>query len=96
MITKENVLKIAIDLLKNSDIDYSSIDKVEEIKFTSKNQMEYPLPYGKYKGTKIDFYSITYGEIWGIEEKSMGIIIKADTGEPLYIITPHGYIDIEE
>lgn len=31
----------------------------------------------------------------GIEERSMGILIHAETGVLLYIITPHGYLDIE-
>ncbi|KIX20558.1 hypothetical protein SY27_11640 [Flavobacterium sp. 316] len=96
MITKDDVLKIAIQVLKNSDIDYTSIDNVDKIRFISKDDMVYPFPYGKYKGIKKDHFSISYGEIWGIEEKSMFIDIDAENGEPLYIITPHGYLDIED
>lgn len=95
MITKEEVLKIAIEVLKNSKIDYSSIDKIDKIRFTSKEEMIYPISHGKYKGEKIDHFTVSYGEIWGIEERSMFIDIKADNGEPLFITTPHGYIDIE-
>lgn len=96
MITKDKVLEIALDVLKNKKIEYSSIDSVDKIIFTSKDEMNYPISYGKYKDKKIDYYTITYGEIWGIEERSMGLLIKADTGEPLYIITPNWYLDIEE
>ncbi|MEL7677443.1 hypothetical protein [Elizabethkingia meningoseptica] len=47
------------------------------------------------KEKRINYYAISYGEIWGIEERSMGILIHAETGVLLYIITPHGYLDIE-
>jgi hypothetical protein len=96
MITKGEILKIAIQLLKNSDIDFSSIDTVDKIKFIPKEEMVYPFPHGKYKGLKKDHYSMSYGEIWGVEERSMFIDFIAENGEPLYIITPHGYIDIED
>ncbi|WP_343686303.1 hypothetical protein [Chryseobacterium gleum] len=95
MITKEEAYnKIKSYLDKN--INYSSIDGIDKIALTSKEEMTYPISYGKYKGEKIDHYAISYGEIWGIEERSMGILIHAKTGELLYIITPHGYLDIEE
>lgn len=95
MITKEeayNKIKSYLD----RNIKYSSIDSINEIAFTSKEEMNYPISHGKYEGKKIDYYAISYGEIWGIEERSMGILIHAETGELLYIITPHGYLDIEE
>ncbi|AQX04022.1 hypothetical protein ATB99_12800 [Elizabethkingia meningoseptica] len=94
MITKEEAYnKIKNYLDKN--IKYSSIDNINNIKFTSKDEMIYPISYGKYKGKRINYYAISYGEIWRIEERSMGILIHAETGVLLYIITPHGYLDIE-
>lgn len=95
MITKKEVLAIAIKLLKDSNIEYSSIDTIDKINFISKDEMRYPFPHGKHKGIKKDHFTISYGEVWGIEERSMFIDIDADTGEPLFITTPHGYIDIE-
>lgn len=95
MITKEEAYhKIKSYLDKN--INYSSIDGVDKIALTLRDEMAYPIAYGKYKGQKIDYYAISYGEIWGMEERSMGILIHAKTGEILYIITPHGYLDIDE
>lgn len=95
MITKEEAYsKIKNYLDKN--IKYSSIDDIDKIALTSKEDMTYPIFHGKYKGEKIDYYAISYGEIWGTEERSMGVLIHAQTGELLYIITPHGYLDIEE
>lgn len=95
MITKEeayNKIKSYLD----RNIKYSSIDTINEIAFTSKEEMNYPISHGKYEGQKIDYYAISYGEIWGIEERSMAVLIHAETGELLYIITPHGYLDIKE
>ncbi|WP_260257253.1 hypothetical protein [Elizabethkingia meningoseptica] len=85
MITKEEAYnKIKNYLDKN--IKYSSIDNINNIKFTSKDEMIYPISYGKYKGKRINYYAISYGEIWGIEERSMGILIHAETGVLLYIL----------
>lgn len=51
MITKEEAYnKIKNYLDKN--IKYSSIDNINNIKFTSKDEMIYPISYGKYKGKK--------------------------------------------
>ncbi|CDN74805.1 hypothetical protein [Elizabethkingia anophelis] len=94
MITKEDAYNKIKNYLDKS-IKYSSIDNIDKIAFTSKDEMIYPISHGKYKGKKIDYYAISYGEMWGIEERSMGILIHAETGELLYIITPHGYLDIE-
>ncbi|MGV7105999.1 hypothetical protein [Flavobacterium sp. U410] len=96
MITKYKVLEIALEVLKNKKIEYSSIDNINKITFTSKDEMKHPFPHGKYKGIKKDHFTISYGEIWGIEERSMFLDIDADTGEALFITTPHGYIDIDD
>lgn len=94
MITKKEALEIAIKTLKEKNIDYSSIDKTEDVRFKSKDDLLNPIPYGKYKGKKIDVYMVSYGQIWGMEERTMGIDINAETGEALYIITPHTFLDI--
>jgi|GEM_PF-1358404 len=96
MITKEKALEKALKVLKDKKIEYSSIDNINKITFTSKDEMKRPFPHGKHKGIKKDHFTISYGEIWGIEERSMFLDIDADTGEALLITTPHGYIDVEE
>jgi hypothetical protein len=94
MITKEEAYNKMKDYL-DKNIEYSSIDAIDKISFNNK-ESEWTILYGKYKGKKIDFYGVSFGQIWGIEERSLGILIHAETGELLYIITPHGYWDIEE
>ncbi|WP_428743402.1 hypothetical protein [Tenacibaculum sp.] len=95
MITKEEAYKIALEVLKKKSIEYSSIDDVKDIRFESKEELEYPIPVGKFKGEKIDLFIVTYGEYWGLEERSMFIDINAETGEALYITTPHDFIELE-
>lgn len=51
MITKEEAYnKIKSYLDKN--IKYSSIDTINEIAFTSKEEINYPISHGKYEGQK--------------------------------------------
>ncbi|SRR5690554_1097441 len=98
MITKEEALKSGKEYLDKKNIKYSSIcQKSEDVGFVSIDDDRYrPQNYGKYKGKRINFYSIGFGQIWGMEERSLFVHINADTGELLYILTPHGYMDIEE
>jgi len=94
MITKKDALSAAIKILKQKEVEYSSIDKENNVKFKSKEELSSAIPFGKYKGERIDVFMVTYGEIWGAEERTMGIDINAETGEPLYIITPHGFEEL--
>lgn len=71
-----------------------SIDSIQEVRFRTQSELKQSIPYGKYYGQKIDIYSISYTELWGLDERTMGIDINANTGEALYIITPHSFIDI--
>ena len=54
MITKEQALEIAINVLKSKEIDYVSVDAVNDIRFRTKNELTQSIPYGKYYGQKID------------------------------------------
>lgn len=98
MITKEEALRKAKEYLDKSKIEYSSIsNNANGIGFVSKDDERYfQESYGKYEGKRINWYSVGFGQIWGIEERSLFVHINADTGELMYILTPHGYIDIEE
>lgn len=84
--------EIKIDeLLKNSDIEYETLYDVDRISFFNKKE----ILSGKEKGSYRDVYIYPFTQIWGIEEKGLVLYIDDHLGEPLYIITPHGYIDIE-
>ncbi|MBL1221445.1 hypothetical protein JET18_11375 [Chryseobacterium sp. L7] len=91
MITKEEAYKKAKEYLDKSNTQYITIDsdsiKLEENEVVS---------YGKNEGNKLNIFSVCFGQLWGMEERSMFVDINADTGEILYIMTPHGYIDIKE
>ncbi|WP_262509210.1 hypothetical protein [Tenacibaculum ovolyticum] len=39
-------------------------------------------------------YIVSYGEYWGLDERSMFIDINAETGEVLYITTPHDFLEL--
>lgn len=94
MKTKKEALEIAIKTLKSKDISYVSIATVEQIRYQSEDELIDPIPYGKYEGKKIDVFSVFYTEMWGFDERTMEVDIHAHTGEPLYIITPHSFIDV--
>ena len=94
MISRSKALQIVKGIPKDKGIDYTRIDDENDIRFKTSQELSLPIPYGKYKGERIDLYMVTYGEMWGLEERIMGIDIKGDTGEPLYIIAPHGFIEI--
>ncbi len=91
MITKEEVYKKAKEYLDKSKTQYTTID-VDSIKFEENETVS----YGKYEGNKLNIYSVCFGQLWGMEERSIFVDIDAETGEILYIMTPHGYMDVEE
>lgn len=91
MITKEEAYKKAKEYLDNSKTQYTSIDSKN-----IRHEKEEVVSYGEHEGEKLNLYSICFGQLWGLEERSMFVDIDADTGKLLYIMTPHGYLDIEE
>ena len=95
MKTREEALKNAKTYLKNKEVVYSSLDDIDAITFKSASEMERPLPAGKYKGEKLDLYTVSFGQLWGLEERGLFIKIDANTGEEVLVITPHGYLEDE-
>jgi hypothetical protein len=89
MITKEKARIIAEQYLAERKRNYTSIVNADKIGFWHNRD----ILYGKYKNTLMDVFSVRYGQIWGLEEKGMYIIIAADTGEVLYSTSPHGWIE---
>lgn len=73
MITKEEALNKAKEYLDKAGIEYSSISQSpKDIGFVSKADERYrPQNYDKYEGKRINWYSVGFGQIWGIEERSL-------------------------
>ncbi len=92
MITKSEAKKIAKDCLIKNKIEYSSITEDENEIGLIKDKK---ILHGKRKDEVLDVYIFDFAQIWGIEERGLGLYIDAKTGEPLYIIAPHGYLDVE-
>nr|WP_321248142.1 hypothetical protein [uncultured Psychroserpens sp.] len=91
MKSKDEIKKIAEEYISNNNIEYSSLtEDIEEIKLIEKKEIR----HGKKEGEILDVYIYNYAQLWGIEERGFGLYIDAASGEPLYIITPHGYLDI--
>lgn len=88
MITEEQAKIIGDKYLKDNNIEYSSI--YPKIGFHKEDE----ILYGKKEGEILDVYSYHFAQLWGIEERGFVLFIEAKTGNPLYVMTPHGYWDI--
>ncbi len=89
MITKEQARTIAEHYLTERKRKYLSICSTEKITVgVNKKAL-----YGKHKGKLMDMLSVEYGQIFGVEERSIYVKIDADTGEVLYSVSPHGFIE---
>lgn len=92
MITKEQVKTIAEDYLNRSSLEYNSLCELDEIKLLENHE----IPFGKNTGQIQNVYFFHFTQIWGIEERALGLYIDANGGELLYVITPQNYIKIED
>ena len=90
MIKKEDIKEIAIKILEANNVKYNTEE--ERIFYRSESEIS----YGKYEGKIRSIYVYSFGQMWGTTERSMFLYLDAETGEPLYIMTPHGYMDIED
>lgn len=90
MIKKEDVKDIAIKFLDSNNIKYENIS--EKIFF----EINEIIVYGKVKGEKRDIFLLSFGQLWGMQERSMFLCIDAETGEVLYVLGPHGPIYVVE
>ena len=90
MITKEEVKKIAVEFLDKMNISYSSLD--EKIS----KELKKKIRYGKRTGENRDIYIYSFGQLWGLEERSMFLCLDVETGDVLYILGPHGPIYVVE
>jgi len=93
MITKEKVKEIVEKYIKEKNISHTKLlDDVNKITFYKNKK----IAYGEREGEIADIYTYGFLAMWTQEEKNMGVYIDAKTGELLYIMTPHWYIDIEK
>lgn len=93
MITKEDAYN-KIKIIQTKALNIQALTISTKSHSPLKDEMIYPISHGKYKGKNRLLCNFLWRDV-GIEERSMGILIHAETGELLYIITPHGYLDIE-
>lgn len=93
MIAKEKIKEKVEKYLKEKNIQYTKLaTDVNKITLWKNDE----ILWGKRKGEIIDIYTYPYLAMWTQEEKYMGVHVDAKTGELLYIMTPHGCIDIED
>ncbi|NHN25547.1 hypothetical protein FIA58_007645 [Flavobacterium jejuense] len=93
MISKEKAKVIIENYIKNKKLPYIELlNDVNKINLKKNNE----IAYGKKKGETTDVYTYRY-VIMGVQDKEGQIVyIDAKTGELLYILTHHWYIDIED
>jgi hypothetical protein len=90
MINKEDAYKIAQDYLKRKNRTYTTLNPIEKIQFEANEK----ILHGQRRGQIDSTYTVGYGVIWGVNvEKTVFIIISATTGEVLYSLSPHGWIE---
>ena len=89
MITKEQARARAEKYLSDKEITYVSIDKADQINFMRGRE----IVYGPKKGIIADLYIVGFEQKWGLETRLLGIYLDANSGEILFLITPHSFID---
>jgi len=93
MITKEKVKEIVEKYIEDKNIPHTQlIDDIEKITFHKSKK----IAYGIREDDILDVYIYRYLAMWTQEEKGMNVFVDANSGELLYIMTPHWYIDIED
>ena len=93
MLTKEKVKEIAEKYIKEKNISYQTLtEDPERIGFRNNKEMLHGRNTGKY----IDVFFYSFTQLWGLEKRGFVMYIEAEKGEIQYIMTPHGYMDIEE
>ncbi len=89
MITKEKAREIAEKYLILKEREYSNLCLSEQVAYWPKKE----ILFGKYEGSRLDVFSVNYGTIWGNEERSEFIVINAETGDVLYSMDAHGWVE---
>lgn len=91
--TKEEIRELAQQYLIEKGRKYSSIESTEKIGYRVNDK----ILHGKREGEYTDVFIIGYDYTVVNEERGAIIYIDAETGEVLYSINSHGWIEeIEE
>lgn len=89
MITKEKAYEVVINYLKIRKREYKSLPDKKKIGYKNNDE----ILYGKREGEKTDVFFMSYGVMWGNEERGAIVYVDANTGEVLYSINSHGWIE---
>lgn len=89
MKTKEEIREIAEEYLIQRKRQYSAIEPADKINYDKNDE----ILYGKRKGEYTDVFTVSYYYTVVNQERDAVIFIDAETGEVLYSINSHGYIE---
>ncbi|UMY66467.1 MULTISPECIES: hypothetical protein [unclassified Flavobacterium] len=93
MLKKERIKKLVEKYLTDKRVSHTKLlDDFNKITLWKNKE----ILHGKRKGQIADIYTYRYLDTWVQEEKGMIVSVDAHSAELLYIMTPHGYIDIED
>lgn len=91
MKTKEEILIIVKQYLKDREREYDRIDEIDKIFYEEQKEVIYP--FSKYYEQKKNMYVVGYFDEAYQGEDSYFVAVDADTGEVLYTMTKHGYAE---
>jgi hypothetical protein len=89
MITKEQAITIVEAYLKLRNREYTTICTPEKMAYWENKK----ILHGKYEDQDMNVFSVNYGVMWGGEERSSFVYLNAETGEVLYSLNSHGWIE---
>jgi len=91
MKTKEEILAIVKQYLKDREREYDRINEGDKIYLEENKKVIYP--FSKYYEQKKNMYVVGYFTEAYQGENSYFVHVDADTGEVLYTLTKHGYAE---
>ncbi|MEE1897967.1 hypothetical protein V1389_06455 [Flavobacterium rakeshii] len=89
MITKEEAHDILKKYLGKKRRDYITISSVNEIQLKENKK----ILYGDYESEYLTVYIARYSALWGMEERGVVVYIAAETGDVLYSLSSHGWVE---
>lgn len=89
MITKEEAHDILKKYLGKKRRDYVTISPVSEIQLKENKK----ILYGDHESEYLTVYISGYSTLWGVEERGVVVYIAAETGDVLYSLSSHGWVE---
>ncbi|PZR23546.1 MAG: hypothetical protein DI539_02785 [Flavobacterium psychrophilum] len=89
MKTREEIREIGIEYLKLKNRKYSFIHPAEAVRFYEKDE----ILFGRRKGEYLDVFEVSYDFTVVNQERGALIYIDAETGEVLYTLSSHGWVE---